>query len=440
MGPVSGVFQFMGVILVNYYGWVFFVALLIWLTYQIRKLSNIEKYASSIKWITLEVKIDELNERSPFAMEQFFTALHATHSTITWGEALAGKIQLYVSCEIVSLGGRVSYMFHLPDRYRTLLESAIFSQYPRAEIYEVEDYLKNLPKEYEPDEADFDFWGTQLNKAKGGVNSVYPIRTFPGFEHKEQETFIDPLATLLEAMSNIEPYELMASQIVIKPVQEEWKKPADAILAKLRGTPVKHAPPGILHSLITVPVNALLDAFFGLFGLPGAGGGHEEKKKDEVPSKIQYLSEGEKQILAAVEHSIPKVSYEAHIRLLYLTPKGRLNKSLRIPEMIGAYRAFSDPLINGLKPDTGHTWTDATFKVSQKLEQPILRKRILTRKRHFLVNFKNRDAWKGSGHFYLNSEELASLYHFPVAPNVRVSQLERVQTIKSAPPSNLPVG
>jgi hypothetical protein len=153
-----------------------------------------------------------------------------------------------------------------------------------------------------------------------------------------------------------------------------------------------------------------------------------------------HLSEGEKQVIAALEHQLAKLSYEVHMRVLYLTPLGRLNKGLRIPEIIGAYRNFDDPSLNGIKPDLAHTWTDTSFKISQTLEQPIIRKRILTRKRHFLANFINRDAWKGSGLYYMNTEELASLYHFPQVPNARVSQLERVQTVKSAPPSNLPIG
>lgn len=436
---LTDLLHYMGVILIDFYGWIFFVGALIWLLYQVKKLSNIEKYASAIKWILLEVKIDELNERSPFAMEQIFTSLHAMHSGASWGEQFAGKIVLSISCEIVSLGGRVSYIFRLPERYRTLLESAIFAQYPKAEIYEVEDYLKNLPRHhYDPETADFDFWGTQLNKIKQGTQSAFPIKTYPGFEHKEQDTFIDPLAGVIEAMSNIEPYELLASQIVIKPVTEDWKKEADHILQKLKGAPEKHKPPGLFEMILVGPINAIFDGLFALFAGPAE---HEKKmEKEAPPSLMQYLSEGEKQVIAALEHSMSKLNYETHIRLLYLTPKGRLNKALRISELIGAYRHFGDRSINGLKPDLTHSWTDASFKLSQTLEQPILRKRTLTRKRHFLANFIGRDAWKGSGQFYMNTEELATLYHFPQAPNVRISQVERVQTVKSAPPSNLPVG
>jgi hypothetical protein len=154
---------------------------------------------------------------------------------------------------------------------------------------------------------------------------------------------------------------------------------------------------------------------------------------------MQYLSEGEKGVISAIERWTTKVAYEVHFRILYLTPKGRLNKGLRIPEIIGAYRNFGDPTLNGFKPDNAHTWTDYAFRVSPTLEQPIIRKRILTRKRHFLANFKNRDAWKGSGLYLMNTEELATLYHFPQVPNARVTQLQQVQTVKSAPPSNLPV-
>ena len=433
---LGGAIHYMGIILVNFYGWVFFVALLVWILFELKKRSNIERYASAIKWIMLEIKVDELNERSAFAMEQVFAALHAVHANATWGEQFAGKIVLSLSCEIVSIGGKVSYMIRTPDRYRTLIESAVFAQYPKAEIYEVEDYLKNLPKEYEPEHDDFDFWGTQLNKIKQEAESCYPIRTFSGFEHSEQDTIIDPLADVLEVMSNIEPYELLASQIVIKPVPDKdpWKDGANKIVQKLKGTPEKGHKESFLVSILGEVLN-------GLFSIVGLGAEKKpEAKKDQPPSLMQYLSEGEKGVITAVERFLTKPCYEVHIRLLYLTPKGRLNKGLRIPEIIGAYRNFTDPTINGLKPDTSGTWTDAPFKVSQTLEQPILRKRILTRKRHFLANFKSRDSWKGSGHYFMNTEELATLYHFPQVPNARVSALSRVSTVKSAPPSNLPVG
>jgi len=112
------------VVLVQYYGWVMFLAVLVWLFYHLRRIANNERVVGAVEWVFLEVKIDELNEKSPLAMEQIFAAMHAIHTNYTFGEILAGKSILWMSCEIVSLGGKVSYIFKLPARYRTLFESA----------------------------------------------------------------------------------------------------------------------------------------------------------------------------------------------------------------------------------------------------------------------------------------------------------------------------
>lgn len=423
----------------EYQGWILFAWAGIYMWYKLHILKVQKKYSGALKYIFLEVKIDELNERSPFAMEQVFASLHAIHQTFTWGEKFNGKLVASTSCELVSLGGRVSYIFKIVDRYRNLLESAIFAQYPKAEVTEVEDYLKNLPKTFDPETADYDFWGTQMNKRKGGKESCFPIRTFPGFEHKEQETFIDPLSSALEVMSNLYPYELMSIQIVFKPVVEDWKKEAEEkVLKKLRGNP-KLVKKSIFDGVLEFPLT-VVNTFVGIF-IPGFGEPAVPEKKDQAPSLMLHLSEGQKQVIAACEKQLDKISYETKIRIFYLAPKNKFNKSLRVPEIIGALRNFDEPSLNGIKPDVSKTWADApAYKISQSLERPLREHQKIVRKRKFIVAFKDRDFTKGSGKAYYNTEELASIFHFPVIPNARVSQVERVTTVKSAPPSNLPVG
>src|SRR5258708_22684243 len=100
-------------------GWTLFFAAIVWMLYFLRKQKNNKAYVDSIKWVFLEVKIDEINEKSPLAMEQVFVALHAIHTNFTWGEIFAGRSVLWLSCEIVSLGGKVSYIFKIPERYRS---------------------------------------------------------------------------------------------------------------------------------------------------------------------------------------------------------------------------------------------------------------------------------------------------------------------------------
>lgn len=421
-------------VLIDWYGWVLFLWILIYMKFWLKRNENQKVFGRAVQWVFLEVKVEELSERSPMAMEQVFAALHAIHQNFTWGEKFNGKLILWCSCELVSFGGKVSFIFKIPDRFRNLLESAIFAQYPKAEIYEVEDYLKNLPHEYYPDKVDFEFWGTQWLKKK---HNAYPIRTFGAFEHPEQKTFIDPLANVIEALSNLQPYELMVSQIVIRPIDDKWKVHTKHLLDKLKGAPMKHDSNWFDLIFLDLP-GKILDVIIGIFSGPTEE--RTPQKKEELPSQMLHKTEGEKQVIASIEHALSKIYFEVKFRLFYMAPKDKFNKALRIPEIIGAYRNFDDVALNGPKPDVTHSWTDTPYKISETLERPFLQRRTLTKKRHFWHAFLPRSIWRGVGETWMNTEELASLYHFPVAPNVRVSQVERVTTVKSAPPPDLPVG
>ncbi len=422
-------------VLINF-GWVFFLWTLAWMLYRVHILEAQKEYQNSIKWVFLEIKIHDLNERSPLAMEQVFAALHAIHQNFTWGERFDGRIVLWLSCEIVSIGGKVSYIIKIPERYRNLLESAIFAQYPKAEISETEDYLMNMPYEYYPEQVDFDFWGTQANKKKP---NAYPIRNYSGFEHKEQETFIDPLANVIEVMSNIQPWELMAMQIVVRPIDDDWKEDVRPLLDKLKGVPTHGGSNAFFDAIIGIPRLFMDVLVHDLMGYEREEV-RERPPKEEPPSLMLHRSDVEKLIISSIENGLSKISFEAKIRLLYLAPKDKMNKALRVPEIIGAIRNFDDVNLNGLKPDIAHSWTDPAYKISPTLEAPALRHQILVRKRNMWQYVKERKIWQATGNTILNTEELASLYHFPVAPNVRVSQVEKVQTVKSAPPADLPVG
>ncbi len=425
-------------VLVRGFGWVLFLGALIWMLWWLKRDANRTRYVNTTKWIFLEVKVDELNEKSPLAMEQIFAALHAIHQNFTWGEELAGKLVLYVSCEIVSLGGKVSFIFRMPERYRNLFESALFAQYPKAEVSEVEDYLRNLPHHYVPEEVDFDFWGTQWNKKK---DSAYPIRTYAqdqSFEHSSQETFIDPLSNLIEAMSNLQPHELMVWQVAIKPVNDDWKEHTKHIVDELKGVPSKHHD-GLFEKIVFFIPDLMADILVTHILGVEKGDEHARVPKDEPPSLMLHKTDVEKMTINAIEHAMSKVSYETRIRGLYLAPKDKFNKGLRVPEIVGAVRNFDDVNLNGIKPDIGHTWTDKSYKISEKLERPYLKQHILMRKRHLLHNFVGRSVWRGSGKMYLNTEELATIFHFPQVPHTRVSQLEKVAAGKGAPPMDLPI-
>lgn len=440
MSAINELIQLMvDVVLVQYYGWVLFLGVLIYMLWWLKRDANRNKYVDGTEWVFLEVKIDELNEKSPLAMEQIFAALHAIHQNFTWGEQLSGRVVLFVSCEIVSLGGKVSYIFKMPSRYRNLFESALFAQYPKAEVRETEDYLRNLPHFYVPDQVDFDFWGTEWLKKK---DNAYPIRTYlqdASFEHGAQETFIDPLSNVIEVMSNLQPYELMVYQLIIKPIDDKWKEHIRHLVDKLKGVPEEHQEDWLLkivHFFPDLIATILVDIISG----PKDEHAAPVRVQEEPPSLMLHRTDVEKMTITAIEHALSKIGYEVRLRTFYLAPKDKFNKSLRIPEIVGAFRNFDDIVLNGIKPDIGHSWTDKAYKLSEKLERPYTEMNTLTRKRHFLHWLTARSHWKGIGKVVMNTEELASIFHFPQVPHTRVSQLEKVHTVKSAPPMDLPIG
>jgi hypothetical protein len=427
------------VVLVQYYGWALFLGALIYMLFWLRRDTRRNQYVDAVEWDFLEVKVDELNEKSPLAMEQIFAALHAIHQNFTVGEDFDGKVVLFMSCEMVSLGGKVSFIFKIPKRYRTLFESALFAQYPKAEVKETQDYLANLPHLYDPQKADFDFWGTEWLKKK---DNAYPIRTYTqdsSFEHSAQETFIDPLSNLIEVMSNLQPHELVVFQVVIKPTNDAWKEHTKHLIEKLKGVPVKHDD-GIFEKIVYFIPDLLARVLVEIVSGPEEGKSAPVRVQEEPPSLMLHRTDVEKMIITAIEHAMSKVSYEVRIRTMYLAPKDKFNRGLRIPEIVGALRNFDDVNLNGTKPDIGHSWTDKAYKLNETLERPYLEMNILTRKRHFLHWITSRSHWRGVGKVRMNTEELATIFHFPQVPHTRVSQLEKVQSVKSAPPMDLPIG
>ena len=71
---------------------------------------------------------------------------------------------MHFSFELVSIDGYIQYLIRTPKRYRDLIESAIYAQYPDAEISEAVDYTENIPHQYPDDE--YGAWGTELNLVK----------------------------------------------------------------------------------------------------------------------------------------------------------------------------------------------------------------------------------------------------------------------------------
>jgi hypothetical protein len=297
------------------------------------------------------------------------------------------------------------------------------------EITQIEDYMSNLTDWNE--HSSWDIWGTEFNLVK---DYAYPIKTFREFEHPAaEETVIDPIAGLIEALAKIEPHEMMAIQMNIRPIADkDWQPHCDEMVKKLKKEAVTKV---TFWDKVFAPFN-----FFSNHSLLSVFEATEKGPDglSNVPI-MQRLSEGEKKIIQGIEMKMTKPAWETKIRAIYIAPKDRFDGTKKTA-VIGAFRQLSHVTSNGMKPDISKTWTKASYVLFKNIEKPYLEYKLQYKKKQMLEAYKFRSMWVGVKPMIFNTEELATIYHFPITTVGGMNTpVERIDIKKGQPPVNLPV-
>ncbi len=380
------------------------------------------KYRLSLGWTLLEVKVPKEAGKSLKGMEQVFAGLHGVYTQqVKWHHQLfKGKRLDWFSFEMVGIGGDTHFYIRTIDKYRNLVESQVYAQYPEAEITEAADYVNDMPL-YLPDEK-YDLWGAELLLNK---EDVYPIRTYPAFEEKtggkDDVKRIDPLASFSELFSTLHAGEQIWIQILAAPTGDEWIKKGQAVLDKLMGK----APAPQKGNFLQDMVFSVDKALTGI--VPGPTVDAKDAKKPERPERPDLTpSPGKRDIMTAIENSWDKLGYETGIRFLYIGPKDAFHQA-HVAGISGAFKQFSSMNLNGFKMNR-HTLTFAKglFKNSK----------LFMKKRAIYQTYRERRPMHQK--YVLNTEEMATIFHFPDV-GVRSPLLPRVEAKKGEPPVGLPI-
>lgn len=405
-------------------GWIIYTYIISRGLYEIWIMQQQTKWFNTNKFILLAVDVPKDTEQTPKAVEQLFATVSGAHSPLSKKEMyMEGKFQLSFSFEIVSIDGYVQFLIRTPSHWRDLIESSIYSQYPDAEITEVEDYVDSVPDKYPNDTHNI--WGAEVVLAE---NEALPIRTYPMFEDSVSGEFKDPLASLIETMSKIQIGEQVWIQIIVKPTGFEWPKRSMALAMKMAGKKVAEKK-GLLSRLI--------DPITGLFFLsngdpmiwPTNAEGQSSKKDNEMPSMMLHLTPGERSTIEAIENKASKMGFECKIRLVYIAPHETYMPARVVASVFGSIKQFNTLDLNSFKPDK-KTKTAAIYFFPKE--------RVNYRRGRIIQAYKNRSGVAGHQYFILNTEELATIWHFP-SKFVKAPLLQRTESKKSEPPSSLPV-
>lgn len=430
----------------------FFVALssglgILWWRHWVRHVQA--QFLNSIKWIMLEVRLPRDVFKSPLAMEMVLNSIHQGGGTgNNYAKFWEGKVRNWFSLEIASIEGDVRFYIRTNSKFKNAIEAAIYSQYPEAEVTEAEDYTNYTRF----DNDVHDVWGAEFS-LKG--EDFLPIRTYIDFKldkDPKEEFKVDPITPIIEWMGAIKKGEQIWFQVICRAVDgkfENWKKEGEAALEKIYY--------GLKFS----------DDIKAKKAEAEAAGKKLEKKKSADLSEIEKIQ------AEAISRNLGKLGFECGIRVVYIAKKENFDAK-NIDALTGCLRQFNSPLLNSFAPigDTmpsfDYPWQDRTGIKKLARKDDIVGgyiKRKLFYKAHSNEDWYNgiperffhdlREAlkirilsidpdhvkYKGSGdenRFILNTEELATIYHFP-GQTASSPALKRIASTKAEPPVNLPL-
>ncbi len=314
-------------------------------------------------------------------MEQFLASIAGIYEG-DWRHTIWG--QEYISLEMLSKGGQINFYVSCPGYLSDLIEKQIHSFFHGAEISKSSNYnlFDNI------NSADYlnHTASAQIGLAK---SFIYPIHTYRDLEH-------DSLNNITTALSKMGKDSNAAIQIMIRPSVTKWQKQCEQ---KIKNMYSDKKPYGIQSFASEVSQTAF-----------------NSQKKDNKPD-IQApptITANKEQEISLIQKKASKVGFDTKIRLLVVSNDLKIAKS-HLQNLLNSFAQFTDQSGNRL----------------QKLKYPF--RNIQTE----IFDFVLRRFGNPNLAVILNTEELATLYHFP-NKNIATPNIQWLSAKTAAAPANTP--
>lgn len=399
-------------------------------------------YIAKRKWVLLEI-IPPREVLIPFkAMEDVFSSIWPIMDIANFREIWCeGELKWgpeWLSWEIVSIEGKIHFYLRVGQHHRHSVESALYGHYPDLEIHEVADYVKLVPQTAPNDE--WDCYGEDWEYLRP---DPYPVKTYEKFFEPQgerisaEEKRIDPIISLLEAMSKLGPGEHYWVQFTAVPVPDhdepEWRKEGEKIVNKIAKRPEEKKEPTLWEDLVNI---------LGMVvkGPEKEGSGEGAKyswptEEDEETGERQIsLTPGERELVTEIENKMKKPAWKTNIRGFYVAKRENWNSSHRVITRtymghFGTSDMNSFGFVSGSRPKV-HFF--------MRKRRAFLRARKMFRMA--VLRFPPFYPDRKTSCPILSSEELATMWHFPIRVSGMVSStMKNVESKKAGPPPNLPI-
>ncbi|MEY4722934.1 MAG: hypothetical protein RLZZ324_447, partial [Candidatus Parcubacteria bacterium] len=308
-------------------------------------------------------------------MENVFAAIGGLKAEHGFKAWLLGRSDA-VSFEIVATKGLVSFYIAAPAHLKEFIEQTVQSQYPHAQIEDVPDY--------------------NIFSARGEVAAqqfgferphLFPLKTY-------KKTESDPLNALTNALSKVDKADGAAIQVVVRSAPKHWRERGLKVVKEMQqGKKLSEA----LHG----------ESFFALIGETVSP---KKKEKEGEPKKEYRMTPVEEEMVKAIDEKAGKFGLDVTLRVV-ASAQDKARAEMNLNNILNAFTQYA-------MPQYGNSF-----------------KRKASGKK-VVKGFIFRD-FDDASHMVMNGEELASLFHFPLAstetPNIRW-----LGSRKAPPPPNLP--
>lgn len=394
-----------------------------------------QDFISGMEFVVLEIVPPREVLRSPKAMELFITnALYHQSGKGGREEYWQGAVHFWFSLEIASIDGQVHFFVRTPSRSRNIIETQMYAQYPQAQVKLVEDYTLAVD-EITPT-SKWMGWGCEFKLAKP---EGFPIKTYIDFgldKDPKEEFKVDPISPVIEFLGSLGKGEQAWVQIVMTPSHPDstWHKGYDWV-AESR-----------------VQLKKALKEYSRI---------HKQADDSGFVTEIRtpdFLSDMVKRTSAKTT----KLGFETGIRVMYVAKKETYTVNRR-KDIRLIFRQYANPDSNQFvryNSTQGDALGSSILGLSQEQVMTLANRMLLEYQeragffyhplRHeffnehkfpFLIKLLIKPFWLPYVHseaFVLNTEELATIWHFP-GQILKVPTLERIESKEAAPPTNLPM-
>lgn len=317
--------------------------------------------------------------------EQLYSSFANFHST-GWTKFLYGDPYLCLEMAVHHVGEEIHFYVAVPKAYEQIIEKQILGLYPTAEIARAKDY--NI------------FGSSSVSVGsylKLERHPILPLRTYQKLE-------ADPLGQILTALSKLqEEGEGAAIQVLIRPTRsKKWKNLASKVSKEIQQG----------RSFYEALSRGRKNEFFKDFGtiVGGSSKTEEQKKLEEKPRPVTPYHE---EIVKAIVAKSSQPVFDANIRIVASAPS-EVRASQILEDIQSSFVQLASPDLNALQP----------AKVGGRAL-----KRLIFDYSFRLFDEKNP--------IYLSTEELASIYHFPL-PTTTASRVLSSKAKSAEPPADLP--